>query len=391
MSLRELPPEQTISSRWTHLRYVPLVILVVLVVVATGVGLWARSNQAAPPTPDPAGTPAAPVAQRLPDVCRTPTEVPSAAPWSADNAGASEAVWNEHAEETANVVLGQDRWVFWGDLQNNNFSQALGRRTLSAEELESWRSYIANLDTTLTEAGIEFYVVIAPAKWAIYPEELPTWAESIRGPGPLDQLMAAGGDLPLIDLRESLREASAETQTFSRYNSHWTSFGALTGWNTIAECLNANEADLAITPNPIDGVTLVEDYNEFGNYGVELEEADWTEPVFTPPLAPIELTIAGGDPSTIEGNRWTTFDDMPALSRNESAATDASVLFAGDSFGIIMSPYYQQAFREVRTLRHNLDADPSERPDIAELALATRPDIVILEIAQRHLNRPPTP
>jgi hypothetical protein len=42
-------------------------------------------------------------------------------------------------------------------------------------------------------------------------------------------------------------------------------------------------------------------------------------------------------------------------------------------------------------VRHNLDGDPSIRPDIVTLARALRPDVVILEITQRHLNLPPAP
>jgi len=391
VSLRELPPEQAITSRWRHLRYVPLAILVVLVILATVVGVAVKRSQPAP-TAEPPSASEEPVADRLPDECHRPVAPPTTQPWAAANKAASEEVWVSHADDLATpYVLGEDGWVFWGDIQNNNFSQAIGRRTLSAEELSAWHTYLANLDTELSAEGIELYVVIAPAKWAIYPENLPEWAKAIRGPGPLDQLMEVGGDLPLVDLRAPLTEESSETQTYSRVNSHWSSFGAYTGWNAIADCIVANQPDVGLEPLPLEGVTLVDDFNEYGDYDIELETPDWTEPVFAEPLAPVEISAAGADPVTVDGSRWTSFDDLPATTHTEGAPSDASVLFVSDSFGVVMSPYIQQAFTDIRTLRHNLDGDPSIRPDIADVALATRPDIVILEITQRHLNLPPTP
>lgn len=391
MSLRELPPGQSDNlDRWRHLRYVPLVILLVLAIIATVVGLWVERTAApvaGPVVPEPS---ASADAGRLPDECSPAVEAPASQAWSGNAAAASEQVWSSNAAETANAyVLGRDDWVFWGDIQNNNFSQAIGRRFLSADELAAWHSYFADLDAQLSAEGIELYIVVAPAKWAVYPDELPAWTDDIRGSGPLDQLMAAGGDLPLVDLRAQLQDASAEAQTYSRVNSHWTSFGAYEGWNAIASCITANQPEVALSSIALADVATSGGFNEFEPYDIADTE-DWTEPEFTEPLLPVELTAKDADPETVPGDRWTTFDDLPAETNTVGAQADASLLFVGDSFGIVMSPYLQQAFTHTRQVRHNLDGDPSIQPDIATLALATRPDVVIVEITQRHLNAPPT-
>ncbi len=390
MSLRELPPEQAITDKWRHLRYVPLVILLVLIIIATGVGIVVKRTQVAP-TPEFPDAGETPTETRLPEECTPDVSIPDTEPWSAANSAASEQEWAEHAADLSNpYVMGEDGWVFWNDVQNNNFSQAVGRRYLTAEELAAWHSYFADLDAQLSAVDIELYIVVAPAKWAVYPDELPVWAQALRGPGPLDQLLAAGGDLPLVDLRAQLQNASAEAQTYSRVNSHWSSYGAYEGWNAIADCILANQPDIGLTPIPLESVAIGDDLNEFEPYGISNEEPDWTEPVFAEPLLPVELTAAGAEPVVVDGDRWTLFDEMPAQTHTEGAPSHSDVLFVGDSFGVVMSPYLQQAFTDVRQLRHNLDGDPSIRPDIAQLALATRPDIVIVEITQRHLNLPPS-
>lgn len=394
MSLRELPPGQSENlDRWRHLRYVPLVILVILAVVAAGVGVAIkvhnRLSLAESAESAESAEPAAPVAARLPEQCHPAVDVAEAQPWSSANAAASEEVWNSHAAELQNAyVLGKDDWVFWGDVQNNNFSQAIGRRFLSADELARWHSYFAGLDTRLAEVGIPLYIVVTPAKWAVYPDELPDWAQAIRGAGPLDQLVAAGTDLPLIDLRAPLQEASATAQTYSRVNSHWSSYGAYVGWNAIADCITANQPEVALSPIPLSDISTGGDFNEFGTYGIT-DARDWTAPEFPEPLLPVELSAAGADAVIVAGERWTGFDDYPAETTTAGAQSSDSVLFVGDSFGPVLSPYLQQAFAETRQLRHNLDGELSIQPDILTLALATRPDIVIVEITQRHLNAPP--
>ncbi|MBG6055362.1 hypothetical protein IWX81_001773 [Salinibacterium sp. CAN_S4] len=291
---------------------------------------------------------------------------------------------------TEAYITGQNGYVFWGDIQAANFSQSVGRRFLSPEELERWRSYIQELDVSLAAEGIELYVAVTPAKWGVYPEELPAWADDITGSGPLDQLMAAGSDLPLIDLRQPLREEATENAVYSRVNSHWTDYGAYVGWNAITDCIVANQPEMAaLQPIPSTGVLLASDQNEFANYGVVNPVPDWTVPDFSGLLRPVTLTKAG-EPSVLEdGSTRTGLESLPARTTTEGAQSDQSVLMIRDSFGSSLSVYVQQAFQETNQVRHNFDGDPSQQPDVMTLANAYRPDLVILQIAQRHLNFPP--
>ena len=60
-----------------------------------------------------------------------------------------------------------------------------------------------------------------------------------------------------------------------------------------------------------------------------------------------------------------------------------------DSFGNAHSVPVQQAFARTWQVRHNFDSKPSTQPDIAALAAKDHPSVVILQIAERHLNFPP--
>lgn len=391
MSLREFPPGQDISkkSRWRHLRYVPLVILAVLALVAAVVGFVVSRAD----IPEPAAVESTPSAARLPAVCQPPADVGTGDAWLGANAASSEEVVSEHSDELTNpYVVGDDGFVDWGDSNADNFSQAIGRRTLTADELNAWHVYLADLDSRLAEQGIPLYIVIAPMKWAVYPDELPQWAQAIRGPGPLDQLLAAGSDLPLVDLRAPLQQAATEEPTYSAVNSHWSDYGAYVGWNALVDCMTASDPGLTgLSPLPSTGVTLSDEFNEFAPYGIPSPGADWAIPELAEPLLPVELTLAGEKPQVVDGANRTDMLQLPATTVTTGAQSDQSVLFVRDSFGGSMSVYLQQAFASSLQVRHNFDGAPGTQPDIVTLATTYKPDVVILEVAQRHLIYPPTP
>ncbi|NYF08960.1 hypothetical protein HDC94_000116 [Leifsonia sp. AK011] len=389
MSLRELPPGQSNLSRWRHVRYVPLVILVILSLIA-GVGGFIVGRVNAGPAP--IASPDPDVSDYLlPDECHPATEVTDARPWSGGEAAASAAVWNAHeAEVGAPVIEGQDGWVFWSDIQSENMSQAVGRRLLSNTELGRWTKYLTETQEALAAEGIEFYLVVAPAKWEIYTDELPTWMQDVRGPGPLDQLLGVGADLPIIDVRQPLREASAEYQTYSRLNSHWSDYGSMVGWNAIAACLNANDSSVgtlsAFEPSSVENTV----FNEFESYGFASESPDWTVPRFDTPLLEVERTLVDEEPEVVPGDSMLDSSKTPATTSTPGAQSDSSVLMIGDSFTTLMSVWVQQSFENATFVRHNFDAaDTSTQPDVVALAKESGSNIVILEVTQRFLTHPP--
>jgi hypothetical protein len=399
MSLRALPPEQQIDrSRWRRLRYVPLSILTVLAAVAALIGATQTHSH---PANAPDGTRPAPIvspsasadAHALPEICRQPIPAPTQEPWlgSADLRAASQQTWDDHAAELSkSYVAEQDGWYDWGDVQANNFSQAVGRRILSVDEAAAWHSYFASLRDKLAAQGIPLYIVVAPAKWDVYPQLLPDWAQAIRGSNSLDQLLALYPDLPLVDIRAPLRDASVANQTFSRTNSHWTDYGADVGWSAIAQCIAASDTTLSsLTVPQTTGVAISAERNEFTPFGVGTGPADWTTPIYASPLKKVSLTDDTGKTTVVDGSANTDLLTLPAKTVTAGALTASSTLLVRDSFGNALSVPVQQTFATTWQVRHNLDGAPATQPDIAALASKYKPTVVILEIAERHLNFPP--
>ncbi|WP_116083301.1 hypothetical protein [Agromyces sp. PvR057] len=380
-------------SIWSRLFYVPLIILVVLSTGAAATGFYVdRKLENASPFP----ADAAPIATdaagagELGSACTLPVTPPAQEPWLDGDAEAAESVWDAHAADLANdYVLGEDGFVFWNDIQAMNFSQAVGRRALSVDEVTAWHDYLAEMRDTAEAAGIPFYIVIAPAKWAIYDEKLPAWAQDIRGSGPLDQLLPASTDLPIIDVRAALDDESAENPVYSRVNSHWTDYGGYVAWKTISECMSAGSPELGeMSALPIDGVNTVDDFNEFAGYGLSSPVPDWTTPDYTDPLQPVSVTGADGAVTVVAGEKGTDLSLLPVSTTTDGAQNDSSALILRDSQGNALSVPWQQTFSRTWQVRHNFDL-PSELPDLGALIDEHHPDVVILEVAQRHLNFPP--
>ena len=400
MSLRELPPDQQATGsrrRWGRLYYLPLVTLFVLSAVAATGGYVVKKNiENAPPvpgTPAAVSGPAASTTAALPELCHPAVKQPAKQLWLDGKAAQAEAVWDAHKTDLSkDYVTGKDGYVFWNDIQAMNFSQAVGRRTLSVDEAAQWHTYLATLRDQLKAQKIPFYIVVTPAKWDVYPQDLPTWAQSIRGSGPLDQLLHQYPDLPIIDLRTPLRQASAANPVYSRVNSHWTDYGAYVGWKTVADCINQTTPTLGpLTVPATTGVKTTSENNEFAPYGITSPVPDWTTPVYDPPLKQVTLTKTDGSSSIVPGSQATDLSLLPASTQTQGAATSKSLLLLRDSMGNGLSVPVQQEFAQTWQLRHNFDAAvPGGLPDVKKLVSEHHPDAVILQIAERHLNFPPS-
>jgi hypothetical protein len=336
------------------------------------------------------GTPSA-SGPGLPSVCHPAVTPPPHQLWLTPQASKAQAVWDAHADDlTEPYVTGKNGWVFWNDVQANNFSQAVGRRTLSNQEAAQWHTYLSDVQAQLAAKKIPFYVVVTPAKWDVYPQELPQWAQDIRGSGPLDQIEHQFPDLPIVDLRTPLREASKSNPVFSKVNSHWTDYGAYVGWETMAKCINDVSPSIGPVSAPASsGVTLGPQSNEFATYGIpNPAKPDWTVPNYSQPLAPVKVTDSAGKTTTVAGTVPTDLSLLPVSTTTKDAQTNKSALVLRDSFGNGMSVFLQQSFAKTWQVRHNFD-DPTHIPDVGALVTAHKPDVVILQISERHLNFPP--
>lgn len=390
--LTELPPHQGLRAGrgwWRRLRFLPLVLLAVCSLLATGAGIVvSRAEREAdvpfqPTYEQPVSEPGA--------ICRPAVAAPAAEPWLDDRA-AAEAVWQEHSEELAKpYIIGPNGWVFWSDSISTYASQAVGRANLTRGQVDRWVQHFTEIRDELASRDIDFYVIVTPSTSSVYPEELPTWMQSLRGSTVMDQLMSASGDLPIMDLRADLIAAKGGPYNlFSWSNSHWTDFGAYTAWAQIAACTNALAPDSPpLQVPPITGATVVGDFNEWAPYGVPSLGADWARPDYAEQLPDVTRTDKDGETVTISGDTTTDLSIIPAETSTSAPWTGKSALIFRDSMGGGLSALWQQAYSPTWQLPEPYINGYTGTGAYREAVDKYHPDVVIVQLAERYLLNAP--
>ncbi|WP_322409605.1 alginate O-acetyltransferase AlgX-related protein [Microbacterium invictum] len=371
---------------WRRASYAPLTVLGVASVAAliAGASVSARLDQHPVPVP-------AEQSDSTDEVCRPAMEPATQEPWL-EGDGSAERVWQENAAEVAQPYLvGPNGWIFWSDYIEQYASQAVGRDTLSESELNRWVDYYSSIRDGLAAEGVDFQIIVTPSTSSIYPEQLPTWMQELRGSTILDQFMAVEGDLPVIDLRASLiAEKTSDVNLFSWSNSHWTDFGGYVGWKQIARCVNAmNPEDPAMRVPAISGYEVVGDFNEWASFGVSSPGADWAVPRFSEPMQDVTFTDKDGITKTVPGDSVMDASWLPLQTTVAEPWTGKSALIIRDSMGGAISPYWGQAYSPTWQVGHDY-TDFSAWPNYRDLVAQHSPDVVVLQLAERHLiNTPP--
>ena len=204
----------------SRLRLLPLGVLCLLVAIAAAVGVVHGGKvtagipaSALPRSPE---VKAAERAEKAKAACvpKFNTGV-TGEPWQGSRKRASEKAFQKAMrKENKHYVSGKDGWKFFTDEQSLDISQAVGRVTQTSKQREAWANWITKQQKLVEKAGGHYYVVIAPAKWDIYPKKLPTWAQQLRGTTSLRLLMKAHPELPWIDPSAALHNAAKKHATY---------------------------------------------------------------------------------------------------------------------------------------------------------------------------------
>jgi hypothetical protein len=310
--------------------------------------------------------------------------------WTGERNAASEQVFAEHPETAGLRVEGRDGFEFFGDSNSYNFSQALGRAPWLDEQLSQWLAYFTALDEDLQRDGRDLVIVVAPAKWELYRDKLPGWADDLQGLTHLEQFLAHSGDLPVVDARTAMNTAMSEAPVYSAVNSHWTPYGAYAAWRQTVTCAASLYPDSLwseVTVPEMSGISLGVAPNEFTPYGNTATANDWATPLL-PTAEPVRSTITRPDGTTSDGPSDGTVGllDMPAYT--SSSAGVGQALIMRDSMGEALAPAWSQAFEQTCQLRHNLDY-PEQRPDVVTEAARCDADTVVYVFTERYFAQVP--
>ena len=158
---------------------------------------------------------------------------------------------------SANVLIGGAGWLYFLGEDGTAFDRYYrGAPPMSDSDIGALAAELARRERFLASHGIAYVVTIAPEKYTIYPEFLPTWALARAKHTPLDRLVEAiraGGAVRYVDLRAPLRAAKASERVYYQTDSHWNSLGAAVAYREIMRAVAA-----ALAPRPVSVAPVVE-------------------------------------------------------------------------------------------------------------------------------------
>ena len=268
------------------------------------------------------------------------------------------------------VVIGKDDWLYYtGDHNLSIYQQVL---TLSPKELSAIQENLESAQAWLAERDIQMVVVIAPDKDTIYPEYLPDHVPVMGEISQYDQLlyhMKRNSNVRILDLRPVLLERKKSYQSYYKYDTHWNLTGCQAAYEAIMKEVATKFPNLHSYPLQDFTMTTKEvpgDLMQFIGQVGKLE----TDPFYLIPKAPAQAHVQAGDIN----NRIEMTVDNPALPR---------LVILRDSFGTCLIPYLAEHFSYSL---FRWETFPTVSILDRELIEQIKPDVVIIELAERYIG-----
>jgi alginate O-acetyltransferase complex protein AlgJ len=269
-----------------------------------------------------------------------------------------------HESVFNDVLLGEDGWMFYtGEGNMDDYQRA---RTFTPQQVQAMRANLEEIQNDLTQRGIRFLVVIAPNKESIYPEYVPSSVRRTTGKARLDVWLEGmqGSPVPVLDLRPAMLAGKARTRVYYRTDTHWNTYGAYLAYLELLKPLQADFPQMQ--PLALEQFDQVE----------QQVSGDLARMLFTRPL------IKETSLELLPKERWqaqsVSLDDNTMVTEIPGSDLPRAVVFR-DSFFNSLTQYVSENFSRV-VYRSDSQVDF----DLIDQEL---PDVVILEVAERYLDR----
>jgi alginate O-acetyltransferase complex protein AlgJ len=262
------------------------------------------------------------------------------------------------------VVVGKSdgdrRWLYYHASATGDgvgLESILGQKPYRPEVLAAMAEQLRGTTALVRSRGAKLVIVVAPDKQTIYPEYLP--ADRQPKPGTLSRLdqfwaMAAKLDaVPLLDLRETLRQAKLDRQLYYPSDTHWNVHGLLLAYQAIARMLA--QQDPAWRPLPVEHLALSAGPRRVGDLA-----------------SLMGLPAIGGD------RDWLLVPERLAALAGPKRG---KLLLVADSFGQALQMFFELQFEQVSK---RYVTRGTRKTVTAPLLDAEKPDVVILESAERY-------
>jgi alginate O-acetyltransferase complex protein AlgJ len=271
------------------------------------------------------------------------------------------------------VAIGRNDWFYY--IAPGMLESQLNTESFSDANLKLWAKMLQSRHDLLAQHNIKYVFVIAPEKGTIYPEYLPAGWYRRPGKTRLDQLqeyLQKNSNIDFVDAKSILLTKKSKGQLiYHTKDTHWNSVGGFTVSQEILKRVSAylplvqpfSPQDYRVVPGPFKG-----DLTKMLGLGPELTETCPTVEMIR------KLT------SYIKYDAKLPFIancQEPAFAMEQEDTRLPRAFMLRDSFAGYLWPFIAERFHFAEfQWTHQF---------IPKLILGEKPDVVIDEIAERHL------
>ncbi len=301
--------------------------------------------------------------------------------WFTDHFGLRGALIRLHSEvvyfglrstPVPKVIVGKNGWLYYNSVAGKDGSDSVtdyrGIRPLSFAQLEEWRWLFQDENDWCEAFGKKFFLVLIPAKEAIYPENTPGWMARVSDKTALEQLtdyLQAKTSVSMINVSQALRDGRKRDRVFLRTDTHWSQFGAYCAYRAFMPMIT--NAFPAVKLAPDSDFTLWHDTYFGGDMTQMMALQDVTKEEYiktkqnAPSRAEQDIAYSRELPDVVA---WTDDTNLPR-----------AVVFR-DSFTESLIPFLSENFRQVAFSWARSGPDfntiKREKPDLVMHIMADR-------------------
>jgi hypothetical protein len=270
------------------------------------------------------------------------------------------------------VLFGHTSWLFFNDsppLPAARLADVRGALRMDRDSVASLERNLTSAKARFAACGKGAFVVIAPNKQSIYPEELRRDATYLASR--LDDLLARlnpDARSMLIDPRPELRAAKSRygVPIYHPTDSHWNDLGAFIAYQKIVGVLVREKLIYRPELATLEGVEIHAEAAPGGDVATRLLYLPWNFP-------DRNITLRGGQQLALT---VAAEHDRVVVTNPQGRG---KLLILADSFGPPLASLLARHFREVEMLSR-----PTWPAAFDGEAIAARnPDVVLFEIAER--------
>ena len=275
------------------------------------------------------------------------------------------------------TILGQKGWAFYDSAKvpdGYTLIDYFGEVRFSEDELRQMAQGIEKARAFYARQGIDYIIIIAPNKEAMYSEFMPERLQKQRksDKSRMDlavEYLQQNTKVKIINFKDALMAAKKDLpmEIYFPLDSHWNEIGSYVGYTAMANYLNKFGYHLPVKKISEDMITVA------GSQKSDLDVAG---------IKDTNYHVAFFDDMKIQCLKSEDNGFMMVF-ENPQAKEKKTLFMIRDSFGVGLMPYLNKAFQKT-IYAHNKH---NKREQLEALIKEYKPDIMVDELVERYFDR----